>query len=203
MLRIVRPMEMSASDLIYPIFVREDGQKFEIPSMKKQEYLGLEDSVEKCRKATDLGIPGVMIFGVIKGKDADASVALSKEAFHPKIFSKLKSEFGDDLLLISNICLCDFTHDEYCVYTEKGRVLNEKTAKMLAKIALVHAEAGADVIAPAAMADGQVREIRQALDDNGFEDVAIMSYLKTNSCLFQPFYRAMSQSEAPKGWRRF
>ena len=198
MLRIVRPIEMSASDLIYPIFVREDGQKFEIPSMKKQEYLGLEDSVEKCRNATDLGIPGVMIFGVIKGKDADASVALSKEAFHPKIFSKLKNEFGDDLLLISNICLCDFTRDEYCVYTEKGRVLNEKTAKMLAKIALVHAEAGADVIAPAAMADGQVREIRQALDDNGFEDVAIMSYLKTNSCLFQPFYRAMSQSEAPR-----
>ena len=198
MIRLVRSIELSTSDLVYPIFVREDESKFEIPSLKGQYYLGLEDSVLKCKEAKDLGIPGVLIFGVIRGKDTDASVALQAGGFHAKIFQRLKNEFKDDLVLISNVCLCDYTHDEYCVYTDKGRVLNEKTAKMLAKIAVVHAEAGADVIAPAAMADGQVREIRRALDENGFDNVVIMSYLKTNSCLFQPFYQTMSQSEVPR-----
>ncbi len=102
------------------------------------------------------------------------------------------------MIIISNICLCDFTRDEYCIYTDKGKVLNEKTAVILGKIAAVHAEAGADVIAPASMADGQVRHIRAALDNNGFNDVAVMTYLKTNSCLFQPFYKTMSQSEVPR-----
>ena len=198
MLRLVRPIELSTSDLIYPIFVREDGKKFEIPSMVGQEYLALNDSVKICEKVIGLGIPAVMIFGVIGGKDENASVALQKEGFHAQIFRRLKKEFGDGLVLISNICLCDFTHDEYCVYSKNGRVLNEKTAKMLAQIALVHAEAGADVIAPAAMADGQVHHIRSALDKEGFEEVAIMSYLKTNSCLFQPFYKTMSQAGTPR-----
>jgi len=198
MLRLVRPFELSESDLIYPIFVREDGKKFEISSMKGQEYLSLNDAVNTCRKAVDLGIPAVMIFGVIKAKDADASVALEKNAFHRKIFKKLKTELGEDLVLISNICLCDYTKDEFCVYTKNGKVLNEKTAEMLGKIAVVHAEAGADVIAPAAMADGQVRHIRAALDAEGFDDVAIMSYLKTNSCLFEPFFEAMTQSKTPR-----
>jgi porphobilinogen synthase len=198
MIRLVRPFESSTSDLIYPIFVREDGRKFEIPSMKGQEYLSLEDAVSKCRQVVELGVPAVMVFGVIKGKDSDASVALQKNGFHSQIFSRLKKEFGDKLLLISNLCLCDFTKDEYCVYSEKGRVLNEKTAAMLAKIALIHAEAGADVIAPAAMADGQVMHIRSALDNAGLESVSVMSYIKIDSCLFQPFYVAMSQSETPR-----
>ena len=198
MLRLVRPIELSTSDLIYPIFVREDGRKFEIPSMKGQEYLALNDAVKTCEKVVELGVPAVMIYGVINGKDADASVALQKDGFHAQIFKKLKSEFGDNLVLVSNICLCDYTRDEYCVYTQDGKVLNEKTAAMLGKIAVVHAEAGADVIAPAAMADGQVKQIRTALDGRGFDHVAIMSYIKTNSCLFQPFFKAMSQSEMPR-----
>src|SRR3972149_10507338 len=162
MLRLVRPFELSTSDLIYPIFIREDGRRFEISSMKGQEYLSLEDAVNTCRKAIDFGIPAVMIFGVVKEKDVDASIALGKDAFHTRIFEKLKTEFGNELVLISNVCLCDFTKDEFCVFSEKGKVLNEKTAEMLGKIAAVHAEAGADIIAPAAMADGQVRRIREA-----------------------------------------
>jgi len=198
MIRLVRPYELSTSDLIYPIFVREDGRKFEIPSMKGQEYLALNDAVKTCEKVIELGVPAVMIYGVIKRKDSDASVSLQKDGFHTQIFKKLKNEFGDSLVLISNICLCDYTKDEYCVYTQNGKVLNEKTAAMLGKIAAVHAAAGADVIAPAAMADGQVRHIRAALDAGGFDDVAIMSYIKTDSCLFKPFFKAMSQSEAPR-----
>ncbi|MGD0405042.1 MAG: porphobilinogen synthase [Candidatus Bathyarchaeia archaeon] len=196
MIRLARPFELSASDLIYPIFVREDRRKFEVPSMKGQEYLSLNDAVNTCGKAIDCGIPAIMVFGIVKAKDADASVALKKDAFHTKIFRKLKTEFGEELVLISNVCLCDYTKDEFCVYTEKGKVLNEKTAEMLGKISVVHAEAGADVVAPAAMCDGQVRHMRQALNSAGFDEVAIMSYVKTDSCLFNPFKEAMTSSHA-------
>jgi porphobilinogen synthase len=198
MIRLVRPLELTSSDLIYPIFVREDGKSFEIPSLKGQHYLSLEGAVKTCGKAIDLGIPAVMVFGVLKQKDADASSALKKSNFHAKIFKRLKKEFGNDLVLISNVCLCDYTADEYCVYSEKGKVLNEKTAEMLAKIGVVHAEAGADVIAPAAMCDGQVAHIRSALDKGGFEDVSVMSYIKTDSCLFEPFFEAMTLSKTPR-----
>jgi len=199
MICMVRPFDLSTSDLIYPIFIREDGKTFEIPSMKGQRYYSLDSCVEVCGEAVELGIPAVMVFGVLKKKDADGSIALRKDAFHPKIFNKLKKEFGDDLVLISNVCLCDYTADEFCVYTdERGKVLNEKTAEMLGKIAVVHAEAGADVVAPAAMCDGQVRHMRSALDDAGFDDVAIMTYVKTDSCLFQPYFEAMTLAEKPR-----
>ena len=162
--------------------------------MKGQRYLSLSESEKTCEKALELGIPAIMIFGVIEGKDSDASVALKEDSFHTKIFRHLKSIFRDKLVFISNICLCDFTKDEFCNYSENGKILNEKTAEMLAKIAVKHAEAGADIIAPAAMADGQVRHIRVALDKAGFEEVSIMSYIKTDSCTFNPFYKTMSQS---------
>jgi porphobilinogen synthase len=198
MIRLVRPTELTSSDLIYPIFIREDGKTFEIPSMKGQRYYSLKDCSEVCSEVVELGIPAVMVFGVLERKDADGSVALRKNGFHAKIFRKLKKEFSDNLVLISNVCLCDYTSDEFCVYMEKGKVLNEKTAEMLGKIAVVHAEAGADVVAPAAMCDGQVRHMRSALDEAGFEDVPIMSYIKTDSCLFEPFFKTMSISEAPR-----
>ncbi len=197
-IRMVRPKELTVNDLIYPFFVREDGKTSEIPSMKGQRYYSLEDCEEACSEAIDLGIPAVMIFGLIEAKNADGSVALQKNSFHTKIFKKLKRKFGDDLALISNVCLCDFTTNESCVYTQKGKVLHEKTAEMLGKIAVVHAEAGADVVAPAAMADGQVRHIREALDQKGFDDVPIMSYIKTDSCLFQPFFKAVTHSKVPR-----
>ena len=199
MLRMVRPFDLSTSDLIYPIFIREDGKTFEIPSMRGQRYYSLDNCVEVCGEVVELGIPAVMVFGVLKKKDADGSIALKKDAFHPKIFRKLKKEFGDDLVLISNVCLCDYTADEFCVYTdERGKVLNEKTGEMLEKIAVVHAEAGADVVAPAAMCDGQVRHIRAALDKEGFDDVAIMTYVKTDSCLFRPFFEAVTLAKTPR-----
>jgi porphobilinogen synthase len=195
---MLRPVKLSVSDLIYPIFVREDGKRFEISSMKGQQYLSLDNAVKICSETVDLGIPAVMVFGVLKKKDADGSIALRKNAFHAKVFSKLKKELGDNLVLISNVCLCDYTADEFCVYTDRGRVQNKKTAEMLGKIAAVHAEAGADVIAPAAMVDGQVSHIRSALDKDGFEDVAVMTYIKTDSCLFQPFFETMTLSRSPR-----
>lgn len=198
MIRLVRPFELTPNDLIYPIFVREDGKNFEIPSMKGQRYVSLNNAVKVCKEAVDVGIPAVMVYGVLKEKDADGSIALRKGGFHSQIFKRLKKELGDDLVLISNVCLCDYTSAEYCVYSERGRVLNEKSAEMLAKIGTVHAEAGADVIAPAAMCDGQVKHIRAMLDENGFEDVAVMTYIKTDSVLFEPYFEAMTLSKTPR-----
>ncbi|MEM3378399.1 MAG: porphobilinogen synthase [Candidatus Bathyarchaeia archaeon] len=197
LIRLIRPVELSINNLIYPIFVREDGKTFEIPSMSGQMYHSLDSCVEICKIVVELGIPAVMIFGVLNEKDATGSVALKNDAFHSKIFRKLKKDFRDKLVLISNICLCDYTTEEFCVYTHKnGGVLNQKTAEMLGKIAVVHAEAGADVVAPAAMCDGQVSHIRATLDKAGFDDVAIMTYVKTDSCFFQPFFEAMTSAEA-------
>jgi porphobilinogen synthase len=190
-------MELTTSSLIYPIFIREDKKTFAIPSMEGQKYVSLDNAVKVCANVLEHDIPAVMIFGVLKKKDADGSIALHKGAFNTRIFRRLKKEFGDDLVLISNVCLCDYTAEEYCVYSKGGRVLNQETAEMLAKIGLAHAEAGADVIAPSAMCDGQVKEIRTVLDANGFEDVSIMSYIKTDSVLFQPYFEAVTLSKAP------
>jgi len=195
---MVRPFELTASDLIYPIFVREDGKEYEISSIEGQKYYSLDGVSKVCKEVVDLGIPAVMIFGLVKKKNADGSVALEKNNFHLKIFKRLKEELGDKLVLISNVCLCDYTTDECCVYSEGGKVLNEKTAVMLGKISVAHAEAGADVVAPAAMADGQVKHMREALDEAGFDDVSVMSYIKSESCLFQPFFEAMSTSTKPR-----
>jgi len=198
MIQLIRPITLDPSDLIYPIFVREDEKTYEIPSLSGQSYLSIDSAVDTCHKAVDLGVPAVMIFGVLKAKDEDGSIALRKDGFHVKLFKRLKKELGDDLVLISNVCLCEYTKEEFCVYSENGKVLNEKTAKMLAKIAVIHAEAGADVVAPSAMADGQVRHMRIALEEAGLEDVPVMTYFKTDTCLFQPFFEAITLSDAPR-----
>jgi porphobilinogen synthase len=198
LIRLIRPLELTTSSLIYPIFIREDGKTFEIPSMEGQRYLSLDNAVQVCGTVLENDIPAVMIFGVLKERDDDASIALKKNGFHSEIFGRLKEEFGEELVLISNVCLCDYTKDEFCVYSEKGKVLNEKTAEMLGKISVVHAEAGADIVAPAAMCDGQVGHMRKALDASGFNDVGIMSYIKTDSCLFKPFKEAMTLSGSPQ-----
>jgi porphobilinogen synthase len=184
--------------LIYPIFVREDGRNYEITSIKRERYYSLNDLSDLCGKVINLKIPALMVFGVVKKKNEDGSVALQNNCFHSKLFQELKECVGNNMVLISNVCLCDFTSSETCVYIENGKVLNEKSATMLGKIAVVHAEAGADIVAPAAMVDGQVRHIRSALDEAGFDDIPIMSYIKTDSCLFEPFFHAMTISETPR-----
>lgn len=199
MIRMVRPLHLTPSELIYPIFVREDGKKFEIPSLKGQNYLSLEDTIKVCRQCVELGVPAVMIFAILEKKNRDGTCALEKDNFNNQIFRKLKRELQDELVLISNVCLCTYTTDEYCVYTDrKGKVLHEETSEILAQIAKAHVEAGADVVAPAAMADGQVRHIREALDDSGYDDIPIMSYIKSDSCLFNPYFKAMSTSTKPR-----
>lgn len=197
-IRMVRPFDLSPSDLIYPIFVREDGKTVEIPSLEGQKYLSLKNCAQACKEVVALGIPAVMVFSVLKERNADGSVALRKDNFDIKVFSKLKKEFQDELVLISNVCLCTYTSSETCVYSEKGKVLNEKSAKMLGKISVAHAQAGADIVAPSAMIDGQVKHIRAALDECGLEDIPVMSYIKSDTLLFKPFFKAISDTKTPR-----
>lgn len=199
MIRMVRPLSLTPSELIYPIFVREDGKNFEIPSLKGQRYVSLKDTVKVCEQCIELGIPAVMIFAILGKKDREGSCAIEKGNFNLEIFRTLKKELRDEIVLISNVCLCTYTNDEYCVYTDqKGKVLHEKSAAMLGKISKAHAEAGADVIAPAGMVDGQVKHIRESLDDSGYDDIPIMSYIKADSCLFEPYFKAMSTRKKPR-----
>ena len=194
LIKLARDTNLSVDDLILPIFIREDNQTIEIPAMHGQHYLSLDSAIDKCKEAYQLGIPGIMVFNVLKDRDDDASIALKKSNFEEKVFKRLKDEVGDKLTVISNVCLCTYTKDEYCFYSSDGKILNQKTAEMLGKISVLHANAGADVIAPAAMVDGQVKSIRESLNDNGHDNVPIMTYIKTNSSLFDPFYNAMSDS---------
>jgi len=198
MIRLVRPLELTTSDLIYPIFVREDGKTTAIPSIEGERYFSLKNCTEAGSEALKLGIPAIMVFSILKKRNIDGSVALKKDNFDIKVFKKLKKTFGDELVLISNVCLCTYTSSESCVYSEKGKVLNEETAEMLGKISVAHAEAGADIVAPSAMIDGQVRHIRDALDRSGLDDVPIMSYIKSDSLLFKPFFKAISSSKKPR-----
>jgi len=195
---MVRPFDLSPSDFIYPIFVREDGKTTSIPSVEGERYYSLKDCIEAGKKAIELGIPSVMVFSILKKRNVNGSVALRKDNFDIKVFKRLDDEFGDKLVVISNICLCTYTTNEICVYSKDGKVLNEETAEMLGKISVAHAEAGADVVAPSAMIDGQVRHIREALDKRGLDDVPIMSYVKSDSLLFKPYFQAISTSKKPR-----
>jgi porphobilinogen synthase len=198
MIRMARPFDLSPSDLIYPIFVREDGKTSGIPSIEGERYFSLKDCTKAGKEAIKLGIPALMVFSILKRRNPDGSVALRKDNFDIKVFKRLKNEFKDDLVIISNVCLCTYTSSETCVYSEQGKVLNEKTAEMLGKISVAHAKAGADVVAPSAMVDGQVRHIRKALDEFEFDDIPIMSYIKSDTLLFKPFFRAISSSRKPR-----
>ena len=136
MIRLVRPFDLTSNDLIYPIFIREDGKTFEIPSMKGQRYYSLDDCHQVCSRVVDLEIPAVMVFGLIEGKDVDGSVALRRDGFHSRIFSKLKKEFGDDLKAAKSIAKLMFKNEKnmetICRLAAEDKEVNEITYKMIA-----------------------------------------------------------------------
>lgn len=193
LIRITRFSELVPGDFVYPLFITERKQKSAIPALPGQYYHTVESAISACNEIHDLGIPAIMIFGLMEKRNKDGSVALEKSNFGLEIFERLKREFGDDLVLISNVCLCMYTEDESCAYHDGNKILCEETGEMLGKISVAHAEVGADMIAPAAMVDGQVRHIRRALDSNGFDEIPIMSYIKADSCLYEPFFYATSK----------
>jgi porphobilinogen synthase len=188
---MVRETELSVNDFIYPLFVvHGKGVRQEIPSMPGCFHMSVDKLVEEAKEVRDLGIPGILLFGLPEHKDEIGSEAYAPDGIIQQAVRAIKADVPD-LLIIPDLCLCEYTSHGHCGVVQDGKVLNDQTLLLLAKTAVSHAQAGADIIAPSDMMDFRVGAIRQALDDNGFQDTAIMSYAaKYASAFFGPFREA-------------
>jgi porphobilinogen synthase len=195
--RMIRETRLSVEDLILPLFAVEGkGVKDAIPSMPGHYQLSPDHIVKEVKVARDLGIPAVMLFGIPDKKDALATSAYAEDGIVQKTVKTLKEKVAD-VVVITDVCLCEYTDHGHCGMVEEGAILNDETLELLARTALSHARAGADMVAPSDMMDGRVAEIREALDDNSFEMTPIMSYAaKYCSAFYYPFRQAAES--APK-----
>jgi porphobilinogen synthase len=186
--RMIRETKLSVDDLVYPLFaVQGKGVKKPIASMPGQFQMSADQLVKEAQTAKDLGIPAVLLFGIPDKKDETASGAFVKDGVIQQAVRRIK-ERVPDMTVITDVCLCEYTSHGHCGMLEKGDVDNDTTLEVLAETALSHAKAGADMVAPSAMMDGQVGAIREALDEAGYENLPIMAYsAKYASCFYGPF----------------
>lgn len=191
--RMLGGVRLSMSEMISPLFVTfGQGVRKPIESLPGHFQLSVDAAMETARDWSMRGIQAVLLFGIPQHKDASGSGACDGQGPVQQLVAKLKKTLPD-MLVITDVCLCDYTDHGHCGLLKTGRdgnpqVDNDSTIEILAQIAVSHAQAGADVVAPSAMMDGQVAAIRQALDGGGFASVAILSYsAKFASCFYQPF----------------
>jgi porphobilinogen synthase len=197
MRRLVRETTLSVDNLVYPLFVRE-GKKLREPirSMTDCFHFSPDTVADEAAQVASLGIPAVLLFGLPKTKDETGSEAWAKNGVVQRAVKSIKKR-TPELLVITDICLCEYTSHGHCGVIKDGKVDNDATCELLAKVALSHAQAGADIVAPSDMMDGRVRYIREALEENGFYDVAIMSYAaKYASAFYGPFRDAAESAPA-------
>ncbi|HAE06530.1 MAG TPA: porphobilinogen synthase [Richelia sp.] len=189
---MVRETVLNKSDLIYPLFaVPGEGIANEVKSMPGVYQLSTDKIVEEAREIYDLGIPSIILFGIPENKDFDATGAWHDCGIVQKTATAIK-EAVPELLIIADTCLCEYTSHGHCGYLDvndlTGRVLNDPTLELLKKTAVSQAKAGVDIIAPSGMMDGFVQAIRTALDEEGFQDLPILSYAaKYASAYYGPF----------------
>ena len=200
--RMVRETQLSPDDFIYPLFVtHEQGVRKPIPSMPGQFQLSIEHLVEEAREAKRLGIPAVILFGIPEKKDPVGSDSYSENGIIQRALRALK-ETVSGLLLITDVCFCEYTDHGHCGVLKDNVLDNDATLELLAKQAVSHAKAGADVVAPSGMIDGMVGAIRNGLDQAGFAHVPILSYaVKYASSFYGPF-RDAAESAPQFGDRR-
>jgi porphobilinogen synthase len=200
--RLARETDLRISDLIYPLFACPGkGVRQEIRSMPGNYQLSSDHIVEECKEITDLGIPGVILFGIPSRKDEKGSEAYDPEGIIQSTVRQIK-EACPNLLVVTDVCLCEYTSHGHCGLVRGEEILNDPTLELLAKQALSHARAGADIVAPSDMMDGRVGAIRKALDDSGLQDTPILSYAaKYASSYYGPF-RDAAQSAPQFGDRR-
>lgn len=189
--RMIRETKLSVDDLIFPIFaISGKGVKNPIPSMPGHCQLSTDHLVKTAKKAYELGIPAVMLFGIPDKKDPLATSAYAKDGIVQKATKELKDKIPD-LVVITDVCLCQYTDHGHCGVVDGNIIDNDATLDLLARVALSHAKAGADMVAPSDMMDGRVAEIRQTLDENDFSNIPIMSYAaKYCSAYYGPFREA-------------
>jgi len=201
---LVRETVIRREDLIMPYFVAETGSEDmvkPIGAMPGQNQLGMKALVERVSKAVDKGLKSVILFGIPNEKDPVGSQGYAENGVVQRAVRQLKAKFPQ-LVVVTDVCLCEYTSHGHCgVLTDDGKVLNDPTLGLLAKVALSHVQAGADMVAPSDMMDGRVAMIRAALDDHGHVEIPIMSYaVKYASAYYGPFREAAES--APKSGDR-
>lgn len=194
--RMVQETVLTVDDLVYPLFVTPGaGVCQEISSMPGQCRRSVDRTVEECRRAADLGIPAVLLFGIPERKDPTGSEASSQNGVVQRACAAIKQAVPE-LCVITDVCLCEYTSHGHCgILAPRGAVENDLTLHRLAEVAVSHARAGADMIAPSDMMDGRVATIRAALDEADFAEIPIMSYaVKYASAFYGPFREAADSS---------
>jgi porphobilinogen synthase len=199
---MVRETVLTKNDLIYPLFV-VPGTKIKNPvkSMPGVFQLSIDELVKECKEVRDLGIPAVILFGIPDHKDEVGSGAYDANGIIQQAIRAIKAEVKD-LLIITDVCMCEYTSHGHCGVLNGEEILNDETISLLAKEAVTHAEAGADMIAPSDMMDGRVAAIRKALDYKGFTKIPIMSYAAKYSSGFYGPFRDAAESTPAFGDRR-
>ncbi len=192
---LVRETTLDAGDFVYPLFVRHGtGIKSPIASLSGQFHFSPDELLRECAAAMAEGVRAVLLFGIPEAKDAEGSEGWSEHGAVQTAVRLLKRELPG-LLVVTDVCLCEYTDHGHCGVVQGDRVLNDPTLPLLARVAISHAEAGADVVAPSDMMDGRVRAIRAALDGAGFSDTPILSYAaKYASAFYGPFRDAVGSA---------
>jgi len=198
---MVQETRLSLKNLIYPLFVRPGKEiKEEIPSMPGQFRYSVDMVVKEVEEVFKLGIPAVLLFGIPERKDEIGSEAWNPQGIVQRAIKAIK-EKAPEILIITDVCLCEYTSHGHCGIPKGERILNDPTLELLALCALSHVQAGADMVAPSDMMDGRVRAIREALDQEGYSHIPIMAYsAKYASCFYGPF-REAAQSQPKFGNR--
>jgi porphobilinogen synthase len=199
---LVRETRLSTAGLIYPMFVCP-GQKVrqEVSSMPGVFQQSADQIVEECREVESLGIPGVILFGLPEKKDARGTSSTAADGVVQRAIEAIRKA-KLKLLVITDVCLCEYTDHGHCGVIENGEVANDATLDILAQQAVSHARAGADIVAPSDMMDGRVGVIREALDEHKFENISILAYAAKYSSAFYGPFREAAQSTPQFGDRR-
>ncbi|HEX9962632.1 MAG TPA: porphobilinogen synthase [Pyrinomonadaceae bacterium] len=186
-----RETSLSKKDFIYPLFIVEgENVKKEIGSMPGNFQMSIDNVLRECEELANLGINSILLFGIPDAKDEIGSGAYAADGIIQKAVRAVKREFPE-MLVVTDVCLCEYTSHGHCGVVENEYVQNDKTLELLAKEALSHAESGADIIAPSDMMDGRVAAIRKILDENGFAETPVMAYsAKFSSAFYGPFREA-------------
>jgi porphobilinogen synthase len=200
--RMVRETTLSPDDFIYPLFVMHGkGVKKEISSMPGNYQQSIDNIVKDCEEVNNLGIPAVLLFGIPELKDEVGSEAYSDEGIVQHAIKAIKNKFPE-LVVITDVCLCEYTSHGHCGLIKNGVVQNDATLELLAREALSHARAGADMVAPSDMMDGRVGAIRETLDGGGYGTIPIMSYAAKYASSFYGPFREAAESTPQFGDRR-
>ena len=200
--RMVRETILRTDDLVYPLFVVHGrGVHEPIGPMPGQFRLSIDELLKECKDAASMGIPAVLLFGLPAEKDPRGGEAYAEDGIVQQAVRAVK-ETIPDLLVVTDVCLCEYTSHGHCGVVEDGRVKNDPTLDLLARTAVSHVEAGADMVAPSDMMDGRVAAIREALDESGYQETPIMAYSAKYASAFYGPFREAADSAPQFGDRR-